>query len=241
MVEAYGLTETSPCIAVGGLHPGELRPGWVGRPLENLEVKIADDGELLVRGSSVMSGYWNKAESTAEAFDEGGFFRTGDIAQTSSDGFLRIVDRKKDLIVTAGGKNVAPQPIECRLKTSTLIDAAVLIGNRRPFIVALISPDLEELQQRIRGTDCEGLAGDELVQHPTVIALFQAAVEDVNTSLASFEQVKRFRVLPTTLSIESGHLTPTLKVKRQVVERDFSDVIDDLYRGADASRPTTVA
>ena len=229
MVEAYGLTETSPCIAVGGLDPGELRPGWVGRALENLEVRLADDGELLVKGSSVMSGYWNKPEATAEAFDENGFFRTGDIAEISSDGFIRIIDRKKDLIVTAGGKNVAPQPIESRLKMSPLIDAAVLIGDRRPYIVALLSPDLDELRRQTEGTDCRDLEDDELVRHPAAIGFFQEAIGEVNALLARFEQIKKFRVLPVTLSVEGGHLTPTLKVKRRVVEKEFESLIDGLY------------
>lgn len=230
MVEAYGLTETSPCIAIGGLGPGEYRPGWVGRSMENLEVKLAGDGELLVRGSTVMSGYWNKPDATADAFDEDGFFRTGDIAEISPDGFIRIVDRKKDLIVTAGGKNVAPQPIESRLKGSPLIDTAVLIGDRRPYIVALLSPDFEELHRRTEGAGFDGLDVEELVQHPNVVMEFQEAVDDVNASMAGYEQIKRFCILPTTLSVEGGHLTPTMKVKRRVVEEEFEDRINEMYR-----------
>jgi long-chain acyl-CoA synthetase len=233
MLEAYGLTETSPAVTFNGIGPGELRLGTVGRPLDDVEVKLAPDGELLVRGPNVMLGYWNKPEETAEVMDEDGFFATGDIAEIDDDGFVLIVDRKKDLIVTAGGKNVAPQPIESRLKQSPWVDNAVLIGDRRPFIVALISPNLGELE-RWAGKEGLVVAGiEDLVEHPGVLAKLEEEVTAVNASLARFEQIKRFAVLPVELSVEGGQLTPTLKVKRPVVEEQFKAVIDDLYRRRD--------
>jgi long-chain acyl-CoA synthetase len=201
----------------------------VGRALENLEVKLAEDGEVLVKGPSVMVGYWNKPEQTAEAFDPEGFLRTGDIGEMDDEGYLRIIDRKKDIIVTSGGKNVAPQPIESRLKQSQLVDVAVLIGDRRNFISALISPDFVELERWARE---HGVAFDttkDLVQKPEVSALFQEAVDAVNAELARYEQIREFRLLPEGLTVEGGYLTPTLKVKRPVVNERFADVIDDIY------------
>jgi long-chain acyl-CoA synthetase len=229
MVEGYGLTETSPVIAVNGASAGEIRLGTVGRPLDNLEIKLAKDGELLVRGPSVMSGYWNKPEQTAEAFTGDGFFCTGDIAEIDDDGFLLIVDRKKDIIVTAGGKNVAPQPIESHLKKSPFVETAVLIGDRRPYIVALFSPSFDDLERWARKNGISYADHEELAGRPEVAALFDEVVIGANSSLARFEQIKKHLVLPISLSIEGGHLTPTLKVKRRVVEQQFADHIERLY------------
>ena len=229
VLEGYGLTETSPVIAIDGFTPGELRIGSVGRPLPSFEVKLAPDGELLARGPSVFSGYWNKPQETAESFDDDGFFRTGDIATIDQDGFVFITDRKKDLIVTAGGKNVAPQPIESRLKESPLVDSAVLIGDGRPHIVALLSPSRDgvEAWARDHGVQPGDLA--QLVAHPELLGLFGQAVDQVNRELARFEQIKRFRVLPEMLSVEGGGLTPTLKVKRRVVCERYAELVESMY------------
>jgi long-chain acyl-CoA synthetase len=229
MVEGYGLTETSPVVSANGANPGEIRLGTVGKPLDNVEIRLAQDGELLVKGPSIMRGYWNKPAQTKEVFTEDGFFTTGDIAEIDDDGFLLIVDRKKDLIVTAGGKNVAPQPIESQFKKSPYVETAVLIGDRRPYIVALFSPSFDDLKrwakkEGITFTDLEDLAG-----RPEVSALFDEVVISANASLARYEQIKKHRVLPISLSIEGGQLTPTLKVKRRVVEQQFSDTIAELY------------
>ncbi len=229
MVEGYGLTETSPVIAVNGANPDEIRLGTVGQPLDNVEIKLAKDGELLVRGPSIMSGYWNKPEQTAEVFTEDGFFTTGDIAEIDDDGFLLIVDRKKDLIVTAGGKNVAPQPIESHLKKSPYIETAVLIGDRRPYIIVLISPSFEDLERWAKKHKITYADHHDLAAQPEVEALFEEVITGANASLARYEQIKKTHVLPIALSIEDGQLTPTLKVKRRVVEQQFADVIDDLY------------
>jgi long-chain acyl-CoA synthetase len=230
VLEGYGLTETSPVIAVNGAAPGKTRLGTVGLPLENVEVKLDQDGELLVRGPSITKGYWNLDDKTSEAFDSDGFFRTGDIAEIDDDGFISITDRKKDLIVTAGGKNVAPQPIENELKRSPFIDNAVLIGDRRPFIIALISPNTEELEKWAREQGLQYDTIEQLTRQPKVIDLYQQAVETTSAGLARYEQIKKFAVLPLMLSIEDGHLTPTLKVKRREVEKDYTDLVESLYR-----------
>jgi len=229
VIEGYGLTETSPIITANGAAPGETRLGTVGKPLDNLEIKLDRDGELLVKGPTVMSGYWNKPEQTAEVFTDDGFFRTGDIAEIDDDGFILIVDRKKDLIVTAGGKNVAPQPIESDLKKNPYVETAVLIGDRRPYIIALISPSFEDLERWAKKQKIAFADRGELAANPRVAELFDEAVNRINASLARYEQIKKLHVLPITLSIEGGQLTPTLKVKRRVIEQQFSDLIEELY------------
>ncbi|MCC6133104.1 MAG: long-chain fatty acid--CoA ligase [Acidobacteria bacterium] len=229
ILEGYGLSETSPIISLN--FPGAIRLGTVGKVLENLEVKIADDGEIIVRGPSIMSGYWKKPEATKEVFDKEGFFHTGDIGKFDADGFLAITDRKKDLIITAGGKNVAPAPIESELKRMTLIDNAVVIGDRRPFLVALFSPNPDEMK---RFAAQHGLPGDDpaaLTTHPKVLEALQKHVDSVNKNLARFEQVKKFSILPEQLTMERGHLTPTLKVKRRVAEKEFARLIELMYSG----------
>lgn len=235
VAEGYGLTETSPVISVNGVEPGTLRIGTTGRPLENVEVRLAEDGELQVRGPSVMLGYWNKPEPTAEVLDDDGWFSTGDIAEIDDDGFLLIVDRKKDLIVTAGGKNVAPQPIESQLKASRFIEVAVLVGDRRPYIVALISPNFDELERWAADQKIAYSDPRDLIARPQVRSLFAGIIDASSVGHARFEQVKKFRLLPITLSIEGGHLTPTLKIKRRVVEEQFQSLIEDMYSPGEAT------
>ena len=231
LVEGYGLTETSPVIAVNGLAPGSIRLGTVGRPLPNVEVRLSEDGEILVRGPSVMQGYWNNPAATAEAINEEGFFHTGDIGEIDEDGFLLITDRKKELLVTAGGKNVAPAPIEADLKRSPLIEQAVLIGDGRPFITAVLSPNREALERWATEQELAWATWGELIDHPKVQAALAEVVETVNARLARFEQIKRFVVVAAPFTVEGGQLTPTLKVKRRVVERQFARDIERLYGG----------
>ncbi len=231
ILEGYGLTETSPVVAVNGLTAGETKLGTVGRAISNVEVKIADDGELCVKGPSVMKGYWNLPEKTAEVFDGDGFFLTGDIAEIDDEGFIRITDRKKDIIVTAGGKNIAPQPIEAELKRSTLVDNAVIIGDRRPYLVALISPSVEGLEKWAAHEGISYGSIGELTANPRVLAIIDDVVKTTNADLASYEQIKKHTVLPLMLSIDDGTLTPTLKVKRRVVEKQYTDLIEGLYGG----------
>jgi long-chain acyl-CoA synthetase len=229
ILEGYGLTETSPVISVNGFEGGMTKLGTVGRAISNVEAKIADDGELCVKGPSVMKGYWNLPDKTAEVFDADGFFLTGDIAEIDDDGFIRITDRKKDLIVTAGGKNIAPQPIEAELKRSPLIDNAVIIGDRRPYLVVLLSPNTEALEQWAESEDVSYSSTEEITRHPKLVEAFAAVVETTNQGLASYEQIKKHSVLPLMLSIDDGTLTPTLKVKRRVVEKQYQDLIESLY------------
>jgi long-chain acyl-CoA synthetase len=225
--EGYGLTETSPVIALNT--PIRHRMGSTGMPLPNIELKLAEDGELLVRGPSVFPGYWQKPAATAECFDSGGWFRTGDIAHIDADGFLYITDRKKELLKTSGGKLVAPQPIENKLKNSVLVAQAALVGDRHKFISALISPNFVALEgwATNHGISVESRA--ELVTDPSVVALYAEIVREVNGTLANFETLKRFRIVAEEWTQESGELTPSMKLKRRVLTAQYAAVIDELY------------
>ena len=223
VVEGYGLTETAPTLTVNPLERPKL--GTVGPALPNVELKIAHDGEVLARGPNVMQGYYGKPEATAEVMRDG-WFCTGDIGSLDDDGYLTILDRKKELIVTAGGKNIAPNPIEAELKRSPLVAEAVLIGDRRPYVSALLVPDFTALDGRVA---VEGASREDLAERPDVVALFDEVVERVNAGLARHEQIKRSTLLPTEFGIATGELTPTLKVKRRVVAQRWSDAIERLY------------
>ena len=226
LFEGYGLTETAPALAVN--HPGRSRLGTVGPAVAGVELRIADDGEILARGPNVMRGYWNRPDDTAAVLRDG-WFHTGDIGELSADGFLRITDRKKDLLVTSGGKKVAPQPIEARLKKHPLVAEAVVIGDRRRFPAALIVPAFDVLGERLRSLGLAGGDRDALVTRPEVIGLYREVVDALNHDLAQFEQVKQIALLPTEFTIAGGELTPTLKVRRRVVETRWQDTIERLY------------
>ena len=228
--EGYGLSETSPVITCN--RPGAVRPGTVGLPLEHVEVKIAPDGEILTRGPHVMKGYFKKPEATAEAIDKEGWFHTGDIGFLDPDGFLVITDRKKDIIVTSGGKNIAPQPIENRLKANKFIAEVVMIGNKRNFAAALVVPAFETLEAwaKQRGMTVGGR--EELVRRPEVLAHYQALVNEMTADLAQFEKIKKIALVAREFTQESGELTPTLKVKRRVVEERYKSMIDAMYEGS---------
>ncbi len=225
--EGYGLTETSPVIALNT--PLHHRMGTVGLPLPNIELKFAEDGELLVRGPSVFSGYWHKPAATAECIDADGWFRTGDIAHLDSESFLSITDRKKELLKTSGGKLVAPQPIENKLKNSVFVAQAALVGDRHKFICALISPNFAALEEwaRHHGIDASSRAG--LVAESRVVALYAEIVREVNGSLANFESIKRFRIVADEWSQETGELTPSMKIKRRVLTTQYAAEIGELY------------
>ncbi|HEY8550593.1 MAG TPA: long-chain fatty acid--CoA ligase [Vicinamibacterales bacterium] len=226
ILEGYGLTETAPVLTVN--LPGKPRFGTVGPPIPNVQLRIAEDGEILARGPNVMRGYWNKPEATAEALVDG-WFHTGDIGELSADGYLTITDRKKDLLVTSGGKKVPRQPIESQLKANPLVGEAVVVGDGRKYPSVLIMPNFAVLEHRLAVLGREGGSREELVRRPDVIALYQEIVDAMNKGLAQYEQIKRIALLLTEFSIEGGELTPTLKVKRQVVEARWKDVIDSLY------------
>jgi long-chain acyl-CoA synthetase len=227
VLEGYGLSETSPVIAVNTLD--RTRIGTVGPVLPGVEVRIAEDGEILTRGPHVMKGYFRDEAGTREAM-EGGWFHTGDIGLIDADGFLKITDRKKEVLKTSGGKMVAPQPIENLLKSDRFIAQAVLIGDRRKFISALIVPEPAWLESYARLKEIPFRDLSELVDHPRVIDLFRRRIEAKMAGLPHYETVKKFRLLRRELTQEAGELTPTLKVKRRVINQKYADLIESMYR-----------
>jgi long-chain acyl-CoA synthetase len=230
--EGYGLTETSPVIAVNT--PLNHRIGTVGKILKNLEVRIADDGEILVRGPSVFKGYWNRPEETKAALEDG-WFKTGDIGNIDADGYLSVTDRKKDLIKTSGGKFIAPQPIESALKLNAYVGVAAILGDRRKFPAVMISPNFVRLEEWARemGIDFSSRAG--LIANPRVRSLYENVVEEQNQNLARFERLKRIILVPDEFTADNGALTPTLKLRRRVIEERYKKQIDDLYAQAEAT------
>jgi long-chain acyl-CoA synthetase len=224
--EGYGLTETSPVIAVNV--PASHRLGTVGKVLGNLEVKIASDGELLVRGPSVFKGYWNMPEETAASFEED-WFKTGDIGHLDDDGYLSITDRKKDLIKTSGGKFIAPQPIENSFKANVFVGEAAVVGDKRKFPSVLIVPNFPVLEEWAASHDISFSARKELVRLPQVRALYQGVVDEVNSNLAQFEKLKKFLLLPEELSIADGTLTPSMKLRRRHLEQKYHRQIETMY------------
>ena len=229
--EGYGLTETSPVIAVNT--PAVHKLGTVGKPLANLEVRIADGGEVLVRGPSIFKGYWNRPVETQAVFVDG-WFKTGDIGHLDSDGFLSVTDRKKDLIKTSGGKFIAPQPIENSLKLNPLIGTAVVFGDRRKFPAVLIAPHFPALEDWARANQVQFVSREELVANAKVQALYEGIIEDQNQNLARFEKLKRVLLVPEELSAEDGTLTHTLKVRRRGIEERYRTLIDEMYKKAEA-------
>jgi long-chain acyl-CoA synthetase len=227
ITEGYGLTETSPIISANPL--GALRVGTVGKPIPDVDVRIADDGEILARGPNVMIGYYNKPAETAAVMQDG-WFHTGDIGALDAEGYLSITDRKKDLLVTSGGKKVAPQPIEAALKRSPLVGEVLILGDRRRFIAALIVPEFAALERRLKDLGRAPAGRDVLVGRDDVVALYREIVEGLNRELSQFERIKKFRLLPREFTIESGELTPTVKVKRRAVEHNWAAAIDEMYR-----------
>jgi long-chain acyl-CoA synthetase len=227
ILEGYGLTETSPVISVNT--PGAFRIGTVGRPIERVEVRIAADGEILTRGPHVMLGYFNKPDATREAIDPDGWFHTGDIGELDADGFLRITDRKKDIIVTAGGKNIAPQPIENQIKMNKYVSQAVMLGDKRKFPVVLVVPNFEQLEKWAKYKNLLYTDHRQLLAHPLAKAKMVKEVIGKLQGLAAFETPKKVGLLEHDFSIERGELTPTLKVKRRVVERRYAAEIEALY------------
>jgi long-chain acyl-CoA synthetase len=224
--EGYGLTETSPVICLNP--PGREKPGAVGPPLPGVEVRIAEEGEILTRGPHVMSGYFRNDEASRAALREG-WFHTGDVGHLDGDGYLVITDRLKDLLVTAGGKKVAPQPLEGILKRSKYVSEAVMLGDQRPYCVCLLVPNFVMLETRARERGWAHASRQELLRHPEVLARYQREIDKLNADLAPFEKIKRFALLDRELSQDAGELTPTLKVRRRIVTQKFAALIDSLY------------
>jgi long-chain acyl-CoA synthetase len=232
IVQGYGLTETSPVITVNDAEDNRI--GTVGRPIHHVEVRTAADGEIETRGPNVMRGYYNKPEATREVFTDDGWFKTGDIGHLDAEGYLSITDRKKELFKTSGGKYIAPQPIEQRIKKSRFVNQVVLVGNGRKFAAALIVPDWEMLRSyaQHKGLDLKTTA--EFCRHPRILDLYQRQVDSLTQDLSRFERVKRVALIERELTVGGGELTPTLKVKRRVVDEKYRDVIDRLYAEAEA-------
>jgi long-chain acyl-CoA synthetase len=203
--------------------------GSVGKPLPNVECKLAADGELLTRGPGIFQGYWQKPLATNEAFDTDGWFYTGDIAKIDNDGFLYITDRKKELLKTSGGKMVAPQPIEGKLKTNMLVAEAALVGDKHKFVSVLLSPNFAALEDWARQQGISAQTRKELVANPKVVALYGEIVTKVNATLANFETMKRFRVVADEWTLETGELTPSRKLKRRVITAQYVELIAALY------------
>jgi long-chain acyl-CoA synthetase len=225
--EGYGLTETSPVIALNT--PVRHRMGAAGMPIANVELKLAEDGELLVRGPSVFGGYFHKPAATAECFDNQGWFHTGDIGHLDADGFLFITDRKKELLKTSGGKMVAPQPIENKLKNNLLVANAALVGDRHKFICALIAPNFAALEERARQHGIHADSRVSLVADPRIIEIYGEVIREVNGTLANFETIKRFRIVADEWTQDSGELTPSMKIKRRVLTAQYAAAIAELY------------
>ena len=226
--EGYGLTETSPVVTVNTFKAFKF--GSVGKPIHNTEVEIAPDGEILVSGPGVMKGYYNKEEATREVFDPDGRFRTGDIGYLDEEGFLHITDRKKDIIITAGGKNIAPQNIENLIKADSYIYEVILHGDRRPYLTAIIIPNFDALKGLAIRQGIPYIKVEELIRHPRVLEFLTGRIEQRQKDLPNYEKIKKFTLLENKLTIEGGEITPTLKVKRKVVAEKYKSIFDSMYQ-----------
>lgn len=222
----YGLTETSPALTLSSVN--EVRFDSVGKILEGTELKVADDGELLAKGPQVMKGYYKNDKATQETFEDG-WFKTGDIAKIDEEGFVYIIDRKKEIIVTAGGKNIAPQPVENELKLDKYISQAIIFGDRKPYLVALLTPNIERLIDFSREEKLDYIDIYELVKNNKIKELYTQRIEELNKNLPSYNTIKYFALVPREFSIEGGELTPTLKLKRKEIYNKYKEVIEEMY------------
>lgn len=229
IIEGYGLTESSPVIAANRLH--HYKWGSVGPVIPGVEVRIAEDGEILARGPNIMKGYWNNPEATREVLDGEGWLHTGDIGHLDAEGFLCITDRKKNLFVSSGGKNIAPQPIENLFLSSKYIEQFMLIGDRRMFLTALIVPDFDALKEYADSHNISYADNVELTRHPAVNDLIESNIAQIQRDLANFERVRKFTLLDRQFTIEDGELTPTQKVRRKAVEEHYKSIIESMYEG----------
>ena len=236
--EGYGLTETSPVIAINT--PSGRRVGTVGHIIPGVEARIAEDGEILSRGPHIMKGYWNNDDATKQAIDPDGWFHTGDIGEIDSDGFLKITDRKKDIIINAYGKNIAPQPLEALLKSSPYIGTPVLIGDRRKYLVALLIPNFDKLERDASAMGVQFASRDELIANEKVRQIYQTEIDRFNQNLDRQEKIRRFALLPRDFTIDADEITPSLKVKRKMIDLKYKDIIDKLFidENADDERET---
>ena len=233
ILEGYGLTETSPVLTSNT--ETDLRFGTVGKPIFNVEIKIADDGEILAKGPNIMKGYYKNDEATAKSIDSEGWFCTGDIGEFDDDGFLKITDRKKSLIVTSGGKNIAPAPLENALITSVYVEQVVAVGDKRNYISALITPNFEALEGYLKSKGHEGLSPSDMATHQETAALFTSEVESRMGSFPNYEKIKKFTICDRLFELERGEITPSLKIKRKIVTENFKEAIDAMYDNSETS------
>jgi long-chain acyl-CoA synthetase len=230
VMEGYGLTETSPVIAVNRHNPDENVIGTVGPLVDDVEVKIAPDGEILTRGPHVMKGYYNRPDLTAEVIDKEGWFHTGDIGEFIEGKYLKITDRKKEMFKTSGGKYIAPQMIENKLKESLLIEQVMVVGEGQKFPSALIVPSYTGMEDWCNLHNITYTTDAEMIQHPEVLSKYKKEIAKFNEQFAQWEQIKKFKLIPSQWTVESGELTPSLKVKRKIIYQNYRDVIEGLYK-----------
>jgi long-chain acyl-CoA synthetase len=232
VLEGYGLTETSPVIGVNSLNPGGRMIGTIGKPLENLDVKIAEDGEIIVKGPSIMKGYYNLPDITLEAIDSEGYFHTGDIGEFVGDGFLKITDRKKEIFKTSGGKYIAPQVMENRFKESRFIEQIMVIGEGEKHAAAIIQPDFVFLESWCNRKQIPFENSEKIIENQIVINRIQREVDELNSNFSNYEQIKKFELVPFQWAVDTGELTPTLKLKRKFIKTKFQQLFDKIYRNS---------
>ena len=227
--EAYGLTETSPGISFSICNHKDIRIGMVGKVLKDVEVKIAPDGEILAKGPNIMQGYYKQPGLTAEVLEPDGWFHTGDIGELDSDNYLKITDRKKEMFKTSGGKYIAPQPMENKFKESPVIEQIMVVGENKNYPSALIVPSIQGLQDWCKHKDIPYTNDEEMLQKPEILDKFQKEIDQLNKYFGKWEQIKKFKVLPTQWTVDTGELTPTMKLKRRVIQEKFAKEIESLY------------
>lgn len=227
VLEGYGLTEASPVVAV--TRPDNMELGTIGQALGNIEIKLSEEGELLVRGPNVMKGYWGDPQATASAIDGDGWLYTGDIAVITPKGNIKITDRKKNIFVNTGGKNIAPQPIENVLSQSPFIEQVILLGDNREFVTALITPDINQIKILAESLQIQYTNSEELISNPAIVKAIKNDIDRLQVDFAKYERVRKFRLLSAPFTIESGELTPKMSIKRHIVERNYSFLIDEMY------------
>ena len=228
ILEGYGLTETSPVLTSNT--PEKIRFGTVGVKLDNVDLKIADDGEILAKGPNIMLGYYNNEAATNDVFDDEGWFHTGDIGKIDDDGFLKITDRKKSLIVTSAGKNIAPAPLEVAMNQSKFIQQSLIIGDQRNFISALIVPSFDNVNDYLITLDKEKLSNEAMVDHHDVLNLFDNEIKKIMSKFSQFETVKKYKLLPSEFSIEKGEMTPKMSIVRKKVISNYENLIESIYK-----------
>ena len=227
ILEGYGLTETSPVLTSNT--PEDIRFGTVGKKLDNVELKIANDGEILAKGPNIMLGYYKNTDATKEVFDDNGWFHTGDIGEIDNDGFLKITDRKKSIIVTSAGKNIPPAPLENAINTSKYVEQVLVLGDQRNFISALIVPNFDMINNYLLSLSKDKLSNDAIIDHPDVLDLMNKEINNCMVKFSSFETIKKYKLLPNQFSIEKGEMTPKMSIVRKKVIENYSDIIESIY------------